>query len=306
MYEGEFLTKILTLDHENLTLELAPACGGAIASFRLHRDTETIELMRPASPEALASNDPLLTGCFPLVPFSNRIENGEFSYNGRQVGLSPNMPPHPHPLHGQGWRHPWTVTDQTKNSVILEYRHRAGDDGWPWPYVARQVFELQGNELTVALSIENESDETVPVGLGLHPYFPRTDDPELDISLQTVWETNELCIPIREISVPGKWRFNDNRKLDGIILDHCFSGWSGRASIKWASKNLQLIMSNDGELNHLVIYVPEGEDFFCIEPVSNVTNAINMAARNVANTGHRELAPGKGFAEKVKFQLYEL
>ena len=42
-----------------------------------------------------------------------------------------------------------------------------------------------------------------------------------------------------------------------------------------------------------MIYVPPGQDFFCVEPVSHVNDGFNMLERGVEGTGVRVLAPGQ-------------
>jgi aldose 1-epimerase len=41
-----------------------------------------------------------------------------------------------------------------------------------------------------------------------------------------------------------------------------------------------------------VLFAPEGEPFFAVEPVSNATNGFNLYAAGVPDTGVIELAPG--------------
>jgi aldose 1-epimerase len=56
-------------------------------------------------------------------------------------------------------------------------------------------------------------------------------------------------------------------------------------------------------LRHLVIYVPPGEDFFCVEPVSHVNDGFNLLERGVADTGVRVLAPGQTLAGAVRLRV---
>ena len=40
-------------------------------------------------------------------------------------------------------------------------------------------------------------------------------------------------------------------------------------------------------------FTPSDQGFFCVEPVSHAVDGFNLAARGVAGTGRRDLAPGK-------------
>ena len=76
------------------------------------------------------------------------------------------------PSTGHGWQAAWSVAARAGDRLTLEYDHATG--AWPFPYRARQDFALTGDTLELTLSIENRGPETMPVGLGFHPYFPRT------------------------------------------------------------------------------------------------------------------------------------
>ncbi|MBN1379675.1 MAG: aldose 1-epimerase [Gammaproteobacteria bacterium] len=291
------------LEQGSLQLELAPHAGGSIAAFRFQRGSQIINLMRPSSEQALQDGNAGATSCFPLVPFSNRIENGRFEHNGREIELPLNFAGHPHSLHGQGFQHPWQLIEHTSASAAIVYEHAGGDDGWPWVYRAEQRFTLNDETLIASISVQNNSLESMPTGLGFHPFFPKTAAVQLDIGLDQVWLGDEFCIPHTLTEIPEHWRFANHRTLEGIVLDHCFTGWDGEARIFWPEYKLGLNMTHKGLFKHMVIYVPEGQSFFCVEPVSHVNNAINLAAGGVENTGYFELAPNETAYAEVRYKL---
>ena len=55
-------------------LEICPELGGAIANWRLRGSG--LPLLRHSDAAALAAGTPRRLGCFPLVPWSNRIGGG--------------------------------------------------------------------------------------------------------------------------------------------------------------------------------------------------------------------------------------
>jgi aldose 1-epimerase len=52
--------------------------------------------------------------------------------------------------------------------------------------------------------------------------------------------------------------------------------------------------------------VPPGKPFFCVEPVSNRNDGINMLAKGHADTGVVVLAPGERVAGSVRFSFSQL
>ena len=98
--------KLLSLRSGRLGLDLAPQAGGSIARFTADG---SIDLLRPTTPEAVASGRGNESSCYPLVPFSGRIANGRFVFDDTEIVLKPNWPGVRHPMHGDGWAKPWTV-----------------------------------------------------------------------------------------------------------------------------------------------------------------------------------------------------
>ena len=59
-------------------------------------------------------------------------------------------------------------------------------------------------------------------------------------------------------------------------------------------------MAAERPLSFLTLYTPAGEPYFCAEPVSNITNAFNLAPGR-DDTGLIVLAPGATIAARVHF-----
>ncbi len=108
---------------------------------------------------------------FPLVPFSNRIENGEFRFAGARIRMRGNVAGTPHTMHGHGWHAVWQIRASSASECSLSYE-RAADGEWPWHYAAMQTFAIAGDAVRVTLSVRNLGGRPMPCGLGFHPFFP--------------------------------------------------------------------------------------------------------------------------------------
>src|SRR5262249_35779293 len=82
-------------------------------------------------------------------------------------------------------------------------------------------------------------------------------------------------------------------RVDAIALDNCFTGWTGRAVVEWPEWGIRVAMTAEPPLGFLVVYTPPGRDFFCAEPVSHATDAVNLAAAGRTDTGLVLLGPGQ-------------
>ena len=52
----------------------------------------------------------------------------------------------------------------------------------------------------------------------------------------------------------------------------------------------------------LIVYVPAGQNFFCLETVSNVNDAFNLEARGVKGNGTIVLAPGQSARGSIVYR----
>jgi len=83
-----------------------------------------------------------------------------------------------------------------------------------------------------------------------------------------VWHHRDM-LPERHGPIPREWSHDAGRAVDEAPLDHCFTGWDGtaRAGV--------LTMTADPVFGNLQVFTPPGTNFFCVEPVSHVPDAIN-------------------------------
>src|SRR5437762_883488 len=88
-------TELVSISDGIATVDIAPAAGGAVASYRWWHNGAAVDWLRPADPSAIDRRDAGAMACFPLVPYSNRIRDGRFEFAGRSIQL-PSRPDDPH------------------------------------------------------------------------------------------------------------------------------------------------------------------------------------------------------------------
>ena len=293
---------MLTLHAGESSLVLAPEIGGAIVGWNFG----TVALLRRPRPDAIVLGNVHGLGCFPLIPFSNRIALGQFRWDAIDHTMPRNLGEHPHTIHGVGWQSTWQVASVSATSAVLTMRHDAiGDKArcWPFSFLAEQHFELSQDALSVTLKITNLHSRHAPAGLGLHPYFPRSGTPTLQFNATSVWLNDAAMLPAKSIAVPSEWNHAEGLPIGNTPLDNCFAGWDGRAQIAWNANGPDLGVEADKMFGHLIVYTPPGQDFFCLEPVSHMTDAINRID-TAPGHGLHILGSGESLCGTMTFRLH--
>ncbi|HEX3499495.1 MAG TPA: aldose 1-epimerase [Stellaceae bacterium] len=294
--------EIVTLASGAARLAVAPFLGGSLLGYWWEIDGVRHDWLVASREAGVAGFPELLLASFPLVPYSNRIRDGRFTFRGRAVD-EPIAPGHPNALHGHGWRLPWQVIARGEDGLTMEYEHRPmpGGAGWPWLYRAWQHLALTPQALIMTMGIENRAGEAMPAGLGHHPYFPRTAHSRVNAEIAGIWWPEAGQLPVERVTPPPDADPRRGVAVDKTSLDHGYAGWQGSARIDWPERRAELTMAADPALSTLVIYSPPERGFVCVEPVSHCIDAFNLAAKGMSDTGMHVLAPGASWEATVRF-----
>lgn len=283
---------MIAINHGPFTLLADPATGGSVAALDWHGAPL---LRRQVVPGVLGS------GCFPLVPFSNRIAGSAFTWAGRRIALPPNHPDNPAEpaMHGLGWRLPWQVADTAPGRLDLVLAVPAGD--WPWPFTAQQRFALDDAGATFTLALINHGDTPMPAGLGFHPFFPRDARTRLEGLHRGEWQVDAARLPttLDERATAIDWWAG--RPVAARLVDTVYTGRNGPLRIIWPDAGTGLAIMPDPVLAFTTIYVPGDADYFCAEPVSHITDGFNRP-----DSGIRALSPGARLAVTMRLEPFRL
>ncbi|MDM9623261.1 hypothetical protein A6U87_06085 [Rhizobium sp. AC44/96] len=287
---------VIRLEKDGLIVKVSPL-GGSILSAEWHG----IPFLQPAPSPGLASKVLGAEACFPLVPFGNRIENNSFRFNGRDYTLAPNTAD-PLVLHGDGWLQRWTVEQHTPHRIVLRVSKDA-DLASPFAYEATETITPGNGQLTIALAVVNRATETLPYGLGFHPYFPRTPETHLFARAHRHWSERENHLPGAVGPIPPGLNFAAGTTLPHHWLNNAFDGWDGQARIEWPETGLALSLTADTLFDRFVVYSPSPHaGFFCFEPMSHQPNGHHLRR----NGGLAALAPGRAVSGQLTLSLRSL
>ncbi len=266
-----------------LALEVLPALGGAVTRFTV----AGFPVFRETAPVPGSVSD---TASFPLIPFSNRIRAGHFQFNGAAVQIPVDKRDPRFTNHGHTRHLPWEVIAASDTGLTLRFVQAEPGPAWPFAFTAEQIFELTPGQLTMQARIRNDHSAPAPAGIGFHPYFTRLADTKLQFSAGCVWEADELDIAVRSATPAGRFDFSTGRKLEPRLINHAYGDWDKTAEITHPSK-FEISIAAGGAFDHLIVFTPEGKDFFGFEPVSHRPDALNPLA-DPRDHGMAILAPG--------------
>ncbi|APE22512.1 MULTISPECIES: aldose epimerase [Streptomyces] len=223
-----------------------------------------IESLRIGGTEVLRQGERF--GCFPMVPWCGRTENGRFRNGATTLQLPVNAPPHA--IHGTVRDLAWKPAKTSATEAV--FTCELGD---PWPYNGRvtQVFELAEDALTLRFGVETY-DASFPAQAGWHPWFLRNlgrggQDVRLDFTAAWQEERGDDHLPTgRRIDpLPGPW-------------DDCFGMPEGvDVTLTWPEELELKVTSREP---WVVIY-DEPEEAVCVEPQSGPPNGLNTHPRLV-------------------------
>ncbi len=286
----------VTLTNAYLRLDVAPQLGGGITRFDW-RSEGVLEPVFRRCEQVSARMDPNELACYPLLPYSNRIGAGRFHFGGRDIEVPRNRAGEPLPIHGDGWLAPWSIESADRERVRLVLDR---NDGEPYAYRAVLTYALDGATLAMTLEVENTGREPLPFGLGMHPFLARDASTELSAPASGLWLSGDDWLPLRHVPAPAAWQFGVAYPLPDQLVNHAFSGWSGRAAVVWERRRLSLSICADTD--YYVLYTPPGQDFFCFEPVDHPINAVNLAGGGGAH-GMTVLAHGERLVRRFAFSV---
>ena len=126
-----------------------------------------------------------------LIPWPNRIQDGRYSFDGREHQLPLTEPEHGNAIHGLVRWVAWTIAERAEDRVVMHHVIRP-QPGYPFVVSVDIEYGLSANGLSVRTTATNLGATACPFGAGAHPY--------LTLGTETV-DVLALRIPARKVMV---------------------------------------------------------------------------------------------------------
>ncbi len=124
-----------------------------------------------------------------MIPNFSRLKDGIFKEKGTTL-----------PIHGFGRSLPWTVIEQGPTLMSMQLTSNSATRlNYPYDFTFTATIEAFEETLTYTLTMENQSDEVMPIAPGFHPYFAVAQQDKVKLVVDGLpdfkavafdWETN--------------------------------------------------------------------------------------------------------------------
>ena len=292
----------ITMNAADLTLTIDPDSGARITALTLTNPADNTQ-----TPLLHPSDDP--GASFAMAPWSNRIADARFRFDGAEHQLRANHPDGSS-IHGIARDLPWTIADRSPISARLTLDSRTvpidAASRFPFAFGCVQRFELHPDALTIDLSVTNLDTKPFPAGCGHHPYFRRTlfhGSDQLTIAAPVTGQypsthqiptgppiDNELCQTLRA----------GNSFID-TEHDTVFTRDDGPITLHWNKSNITVEIECSQSLGHLVLFTPLAAPFVCVEPTTIANNGFN--ADDPSKAGVQTLQPGETLDTRMTLKI---
>lgn len=183
-----------------------------------------------------------------LAPWPNRLQDGHYNYSGITGVAALDDHQRSCAIHGLVRWVPWEIQEMNSKSVRLKY-WLAPQPAYPFSLHLSITYSLSDEGLTVEYIAHNGGPDTLPFGIGFHPYLAiksgDVDQARLQIPANRRLILDDRGLPrgIEPVadtpydfrSGPGWTAYQPRsiRDLQGSVLDDCFTDLTSRDDRKW-------------------------------------------------------------------------
>ena len=207
-----------------------------------------------------------------LAPWPNRIQDGEYTFDGQKLQLPLTEPSTRNAIHGLVRFMPWRVVAHEADRVLFELLLHP-QPGYPFTLLLRNEYRLGAGGLAVSTSADNVGATAAPFGLGHHPYIAAPSGKVDDLVFQ---------LPGQEQQRVGHAKLDDTfgdlaRNADGIARVRVDE------TVVWMDAAYRYVLLFTGDLPDV------GRRSLAVEPMTCPRNAFR------SGEGLIRLAPGDRF-----------
>ena len=296
------------------TARIDPSRGANLISLR--NDSYSAALLREPPADGVLDN-PYLYGMPILFPV-NRIENGRFTFEGREYVFPINEPNTGCHLHGALHETPFALSERSDNKAVFCYTATSERPylSFPHSFEIRMEYALENDGLRHSVTVMNTSESNMPLFLGFHTTFNtlflKESKPEDMRVYADITEEYERNMAVNYLPTGRKLPFDavSAALSEGIFqpfggpISRHYRG-KGKMSVTDLANKCRLVYENDEKYTFRLIYNGGKAGYICLEPQNCLANCANSPFTR-EEAGFDCLAPGESKTYRSRIYLEAL
>ncbi len=149
---------------------------------------------------------------------------------------------------------------------------------FPFAHTITMTHRLSGGVLEVRTSIENHSEEPMPLVIGFHPWYQIPETPRDQWTVRLPVREHYLLSPkFTPTGAAKPMDLPDPAPLAGLQLDDVFGGVDANAEFSVEAQDRKVSVRFGPKFPIAIVYAPETRNVVCFEPMTGLTNGFNLA-----------------------------
>ena len=252
-------------------MDIIPGYGALVARLEMFglEVLEPIENSRQLEGEHYFRN-------FWLMPFQNRIRDGQYTFEGTTYQLEINEVENHNASHGffteLSLKDVQWEQSEEKAQVTVSLSYDGNKSGYPFPFDCMISYDLHSNgTLKLSYQVKNTGEQTMPFSMGWHPYFQLDGDRsswKIEGGRLTHYLLDDRNLPTGEAAELSAF------DLAKESYDHSFAFTEPPYELTLSSDRYALKVSQQEPLSFVQVFTSI-RNSMAIEPVSSGIDAFN-------------------------------
>jgi len=292
--------QIYQLSNQGLTASINPEDGLNLFQLCFH-EMELVSYNKERAEAGVTYGIPI------LFPTPNRTRDLTFSFEGKN---------YPAKMHGIARKAPFIVEETIANAEEAKIKGRFSVekdavffDEFPFLCTLTVTISLRKDSIEYQYEVENQDVKRLPFGFALHPFFCKiSEDTLLCLTADKVMMKDEEFLPTGEVLEVKETPFDltTGKKVKELALDDVYTKVAKSPNAIITYPDFQIEIDSSRDFSHMVVYTPQKESFFCVEPQTCSTDAINLYEQGEKEaSGLIVLEAGEKAAGVVTFKIIE-
>lgn len=225
-----------------------------------------------------------------LFPFANRINDGQFNFNGSNYNLQCNEKQLNNAIHGLVYNKAFLVDELKKfenhAEIKLYYEELNPPTGYPFKFRVELTYKLTNEFLSLKINVINLDDKKLPFTVGWHPYFKSVDLDKSKIQFDCIKKIkcnkNNIALGFEPFNSKMPLSLRKRRFDDAFVLEN--------PDVKFFTPKYDLVLKSSEKESFLQLYTPMNTNAIAIEPMTGVSDSFNN------KIGLKKLSSGQSYS----------